>query len=92
MSDAWTGFRRFWRLTRKQATSKPQQLWPEMWEHVSDASKQKKKKRTIGKLQLDDARRLRGIYFIDPDDKEFKLTMKAARSRLEIPMPAAMPR
>ena len=30
------------------------------------------------------------IFFIEPNDEEFKLTMKAARRKLEVPMPAAM--
>ena len=34
---------------------------------------------------------LSGIYFIDPEDEEFKLTMKSARRKLDILMPAAMP-
>ena len=29
---------------------------------------------------------LRGIYFIDPEDKEFKETIKNARKKLETPM------
>ena len=29
--------------------------------------------------------------FIEPDDEEFNCTMKIARRKLEIPMPAAMP-
>ena len=33
----------------------------------------------------------RGIFFIEPNDEEFKLTMQAARRKLEVPMPAAMP-
>ena len=33
----------------------------------------------------------RNIFFIEPNDEEFKLTMKAARRKLEVPMPAAMP-
>ena len=33
----------------------------------------------------------RGLYFIDPEDEEFKDIMKNARRRLEIPMPAAVP-
>ena len=41
--------------------------------------------------KLDNARQLRGIYFIEPDDEEFKLTIKAVRRKLEVPMPAAMP-
>ena len=34
---------------------------------------------------------MRGVYFIDPDDGEFKDIMKSARRKLEVPMPAAMP-
>ena len=44
----------------------------------------------IEKPKLDNARRLRGIYFIDPDDEEVKDIMKNARKKLEIPMPVAM--
>ena len=32
----------------------------------------------------------RGIYFIDPEDKEFKETIKNARKKLEIPVAPAM--
>ena len=38
------------------------------------------------KPQLGNARRLRGIYFIDPEDKEFKDTIKNARKKLETPV------
>ena len=41
--------------------------------------------------KLDNARRLRGVYFIDLDDEEFEDIVKNARRKLEIPMPAAMP-
>ena len=100
LSDAWTGFTRFivlnkrpldgytwsgWRLTRKQTTSRPDKLWPEMRKHVSDASKRKEKQKwAIEKPKLDNARRLRGIYFIDPEDEEIEEIMKNARGRLEI--------
>ena len=43
------------------------------------------------KPKLDNGRRLRCTYFIDPGDEEFKEIMKNARRKLEIPMPAAMP-
>ena len=44
---------------------------------MSDASKRKyKQKWAIQKPKLDNARRLRGIYFIDPDDEDFKDIMK----------------
>ena len=31
------------RLTRKQTTSRPDTLWPEIWKDMSDASRRKKK-------------------------------------------------
>ena len=43
-----------------------------MWKHVSDTSKRKEKQKwAIEKPKLENARRLRGIYFIDPEDEEF---------------------
>ena len=41
-------------------------------------------------LHLDNARKLR-VYFIDPEDKEFKETTKNARKKLETPVAPAMP-
>ena len=43
------------------------------------------------KPKLDSARRLRSIYFTDPEDKEFKETIKNALKKLETPMALAMP-
>ena len=58
LSDAWTGFTRFvllserplegytWsgeRLTRKQTTSRPDNVWLDMWQHMSDAAKKQSK-------------------------------------------------
>ena len=42
------------------------------------------------KPKLDDARRLRGICVLDPEDKEFKETIKKARKKLETPMALAI--
>ena len=52
--------------------------------------RKEKQKWAIEKPKLDNARRLRGIFFSEPDDAEFKRMMKNAPGRLEIPMPAAM--
>ena len=56
-SDAWTGFTRFVllkdrppkghtrygeRLTRKPKTSRPDDVWPDMWKFMSDAAKKRK--------------------------------------------------
>ena len=44
---------------------------------MSDTAKSKaKQKWAIEKPKLDNARRLRGIFFIEPNDGEFKHTMK----------------
>ena len=51
----------------------------------------KLKKKHNGQMKLDNARRLRGIYFIDPEDKEFKETIKNARKKLETPITPAIP-
>ena len=50
---------------------------------MSDASNRKEKQKwAFEKPKLDNARRLRGIYFIDPDDAEFKEIMKNARRKV----------
>ena len=42
-------------------------------------------------LHLENARKLRGIYFIDPEDTQFKETIKNARKKLETSVALAMP-
>ena len=107
LSDSWTGFTRcnlleekhpdgyMWsvdRLTKRQATSRPDRLWPELWTKFGrNAKLREKQKWSHEKPKLDNARKLRGIYFIHPEDKEFKETIKNARKKLETPMAPAMP-
>ena len=95
LSDAWTGFTWFiilnerppegftWsggRLTKKQATSRPDHLWPELWEKLGrNAQLMERQKWSHEKPELDNARKLRGIYFIDLEDKEVKETIRNAR-------------
>ena len=47
-----------------------------------NAKLKEKQKWSDEEPELDNARRLRGIYFIDPEDKEFKETIKNARKKL----------
>ena len=47
------------------------------------AKLKEKQKWSHEKPRLDNARKLRRIYFIDPEDKEFKETIKNARKKLE---------
>ena len=50
---------------------------PEMWKDMSQAAQRKEKQKwAIEKPKPDNARRLRGIYFIDPTDAEFKETIQ----------------
>ena len=56
-----------------------------------NAKMKEKQKWSHEKLHLDNARKLRGIHFIDPEDKEFKETIKNARKKLETSVAPAMP-
>ena len=49
-----------------------------------------KKQEWAKKAKLGNARRLRGIYFIDPDDQDYKETLKNARRKLARPMAPVM--
>ena len=55
------------------------------------AKLKEKQKWSNEKLHLENARKLRGIYFIDPEDTEFKETIKNARKKLETSVAPAMP-
>ena len=80
------------RLTGKQLTSRPDHLWPELWEKMGmNAKLREQQKWSTEKPKLDNARRLQEIYFIDPEDKEFKETVGNARKKLEAPMAPATP-
>ena len=91
-SDSWTGFTQFtlleeeppngymWsgvRLFRKQLTSRPGHSWPEIWKSMGKHAKLKKKQKWSNeKLHLENERKLRGILFIDLEDKEFKKPLR----------------
>ena len=80
------------RLARKPTTSRPDDVWPDVWKQMSDEAKMKAKRRSaIEKPKFHNARHLRGMFFIEPNDEEFTLRIKAARRKLEVPMTAAMP-
>ena len=55
------------------------------------AKLKEKQKLSEEKLHLENAKKLRGIHFIDPQDKEFKETIKNARKKLETSVAPAMP-
>ena len=86
LSASWTGFTQFtlleekppdgymWfgrRLTRKQLTSRPDHLWPELWKWMGKHAKLREKQKCSNKkIHLENARNLRGIYLIWPWGQE----------------------
>ena len=61
-------------------------------EKVGKKAKLKEKQKwSYEKLHLENPRKLRGICFIDPEDTEFKETIKNARKKLETSIAPAMP-
>ena len=58
--------------------------------HVRYSEKENKTKMGYRETKARQCPQLRGIYFIEPENEKFQLTMKAARRKLEVPMPAAM--
>ena len=97
LSDPWTGFTQFtlleekppdgymWsggRLTRKQLTSRPDHLWPELWKSMGKHAKLSKSglmKSSIWKTREN----CEGSISSTLEDKEFKETIKNARKKLE---------
>ena len=59
--------------------------------HGKVAQNREKQEWKNEKPKLDNARRLRGIYFIDHDDQDYKETLKNARRKLERLVAPAMP-
>ena len=78
---------------KKRQTTRPDSLWPEIRCGMSKVA-QKKGEASMGNRRTKArqcSKKLRGIYFIDPDDGGSKETIKKARKKLEIPMEVAMP-
>ena len=55
------------------------------------AKLKEKQKWSEERIHLENARKLKGVYFIDPEDTEFKETIKNARKKLETSVALAMP-
>ena len=80
------------RLTKIQATSRPENIWPEIWSGTSKKSQQKDKtalgRRKAKAQQCTKAQRY--LICIHPEDKEFNETLKNVRKKLEVHMGSAM--
>ena len=66
-------------------------LWPQSWSGMSKAARKEKQERAVGKPKIDNARRARGIYSVDPEHGELQRNHQNARQSVEILMEAAMP-
>ena len=67
-------------------------VWPEEWTKIGKAAQNREKQTWVQeKPKLDNARRLRRIYWIDPDDSEHSDILKNARRKLERLVAPAMP-
>ena len=71
----------FWnvdsRLTQSPTTTILDSVWPEFRSGMSESAQKKKEKQEWAiEQQIDNARRLGGVFFIDPENCEFKETSK----------------
>ena len=60
-------------------------------DYVEEISAKRKQHWAEEQPKLDDARRLRGIECMDPEDTDFKETMNNARKKSELLVGSAMP-
>ena len=77
----WSGER----LTKIRATTRPANVWPEVWSKMGKAAQKREEEWAIEKPKLNNARRLRGICFIDPEDGEYGEKLKNARRKFKVP-------
>ena len=106
LSEPWTDFTQFtmlneklpdghvWsgeRLTKIQATTRPDHLWSEIWSGMSKDSSTKSTA-AVGYREAEDrpCAKVERHLSINPHCKEFKETISNARKKLELPMEAAM--
>ena len=67
-----------------QTTSRPDHVWSEVWTKMCKAAQNLEKQELAKeKPKLDNARRLRGINFIDPNDKQHSEIVKKSEKETE---------
>ena len=79
------------RYTKIQQTSRPDNLWPEVWQSMSKKQKEKaKSKWEIEKVKRKDAREKHGVVEVSPDDNDYLKILSKLRL-LSQPKAPAMP-
>ena len=86
LTDSWTGFTTFTLLKKKPP---PGFLWS--GERLTNIQATTRPDYLWSEIWIGNARKLRGIYFIDPEDGEYKQTIKDARKKLDSHLEAAIP-
>ena len=72
------------RETDEENTSRPDDIWPDMWTICLMQRKAKQSKSGLSRIQSSkNTKQIRGIFFIEPEDEKFKHTMKNDRRKLE---------
>ena len=88
----WMCYTRKGLMTKNETTTRPDYVCPEVWTKIGKAAKSREKQEWAQEEpKLDNVRKLRGIYFLDPDDREYSEILKKARSKLARPVAPAMP-
>ena len=64
----------------------------EVWTKIGNAAQNRENQEWAKeKPKLDNDRKMRGLYFVDPDDEEYKEILKNAMRKLKRPVAPAMP-
>ena len=86
--DMWSGER----LTKVQTTPRPDHVWPEEWSKIGKAAQNREKQEWKCKPNLDNTRRLRRIYFLEPGGWwGIQGDYQECKEKLEVPMGPTMP-
>ena len=66
-------------MTKNETTTRPDYVCPEVWTKIGKAAQNREKQEWAKEdPKLDNVRKLRGIYFLDPDDREYSEILKNA--------------
>ena len=77
------------RLTKVQTITRPDHVLPDVWTKIGKAAHKREEQEWANEEpKFDNARRMSGIYFIDPEDEKYKESIKNAMRKLEVHMAA----
>ena len=86
----WKTSRRVY-LTKNQTTSRPDDVWPDMWKHMSDAAISKAKQVGYRKTEARQCPTVERYLLHQSDGCRVQANHWKRAEKLEVPMPASMP-